>query len=82
MKRILFLLPVLALAFTGCTHTAYQEGQAKFTRTAFFSKQSFGTLDVEAKGDGTRKLTLKNYSNEAAANASAIAEGVARGLKP
>lgn len=84
MKRFLLyvLCAICGMILPACTSTTYREGTVVFSRTAFFSKQTISNIEVEATKDGGRKLSVKGYSNEAAANAASIAEGVARGLRP
>lgn len=85
MKRSLRLLLALAglllagCVVTGCSHTKLQmPNGGKFSRTALGT--DLGLQEASVSTNGT--VTVKGLVSQQAQTAGAIAEGVARGLKP
>jgi hypothetical protein len=72
---------ILLLAASGCVQTSFTSGNVHVKRTQFLTKVSLGTVQIGTNG----VITIRSYANDqseaAAAVASAVAEGVVRGVK-
>ena len=75
---LLCLLPLL----NGCVETSVSDGKFKFqTRRLFFQGQ-IEQANFTTGSNGISNASIKGYQSDSAQIAGAIAEGVAKGLKP
>jgi hypothetical protein len=79
MKRFIPILLIAAGLATGCTSVTAPNGWSY--KSGLFQKQ-IGELEVTGGTNGTYSLRMKGYQSEAQNLVGAVAEGVAKGLKP
>lgn len=78
------LAVTVLLCFTcGCTYTKFTDPKgASFSRISVLNSQSVGKVEVKANEHGVTSVELEGYKSEQTQLAGAIAEGVAKAIKP
>lgn len=77
MKTRLFLVVLICAAAAGCTTIETPNG-AKYRNFGF--EKRFSSLSYQ--GTNGVRFEIKGYTSEASAIAGAVAEGIAKGVKP